>query len=264
MRLNAGFGPFFPACCVICGRIPAPDLDMCPSCLGHLTSRIQFDGRNISILCPGCGADHPGGCAICDDKLSQYARIICPYRYTFPLNRMIQALKYGHDRVMGRVLGELLAYGLRQEESREARGRYAVSSSEGAVTSPGISPDISSGTSPDIVIPVPLHANRLAQRGFNHAADIARFAARRLNLPWSDELAERIEDTGSLAGLSRAEREHRIRGAFAISDRVADQHIVIVDDVLTTGATSGELARELYDTGAATVELWVVARTPID
>ena len=109
-----------------------------------------------------------------------------------------------------------------------------------------------------------MHAARLAQRGFNHAADIARFAASRLNLPWSDELAERIEDTGSLAGLSRAEREHRIRGAFAVSDRVADQHIVIVDDVLTTGATSGELARELYDTGAATVELWVVARTPID
>ena len=135
MRLNAGFGPFFPACCVICGRIPAPDLDMCPSCLGHLTSRIQFDGRNISILCPGCGADHPGGCAICDDKLSQYARVICPYRYTFPLNRMIQALKYGHDRVMGRVLGELLAFGLPQEVSREARGGYAVSCSEGAVKS---------------------------------------------------------------------------------------------------------------------------------
>ena len=256
MRLNAGFGPFFPACCVICGRIPAPDLDMCPSCLGHLASRIQFDGRNISILCPGCGADHPGGCAICDDKLSQYARVICPYRYTFPLNRMIQALKYGHDRVMGRVLGELLAYGLYQEESREGKDGCAASSGEGAVKSPD--------TSPDIVIPVPLHASRLAQRGFNHAADIARFAAGRLNLPWSEELAERIEDTGSLAGLSRAEREHRIRGAFAVSDRIADQHIVIVDDVLTTGATSGELARELYDTGAATVELWVVARTPID
>ena len=256
MRLNAGFGPFFPACCVICGRNPALELDMCPSCLGHLASRIQFDGRNFMFLCPGCGSDHPGGCPACDDKSSQYARIVCPYRYTFPLNRMIQVLKYGHDRVMGRVLGELLAYGLYQEDSRQGKDGCAASSGEGAVKSPD--------TSPDIVIPVPLHASRLAQRGFNHAADIARFAAGRLNLPWSEELAERIEDTGSLAGLSRAEREHRIRGAFAVSDRIADQHIVIVDDVLTTGATSGELARELYDTGAATVELWVVARTPID
>ncbi len=249
MRINAGFGPFFPACCVICGRKPAPEFDLCPSCHGHLVSRIQFDGPDFTVLCPHCGSEHQGHCANCDDNLSQYARIICPYRYTFPLNRMIQALKYGHDRVMGRVLGELLACGL----SREEGARMAIAA-----------PKEQPVASPDVVIPVPLHANRLAQRGFNHAADIARFAAGRLNLPWSSDLAERLEDTGSLAGLSRAEREQRIRGVFAVSDQIADQHIVIVDDVLTTGATSGELARELYDTGAASVELWVVARTPVD
>lgn len=252
MRFNAGFDPFFPACCVICHRKAAAELDLCLDCLGHLESRLQIDGPAIAALCPRCGAENQGDrCAACGDKLSQYARIICPFRYTFPLNRMIHAMKYGHDRVMGRVLGELLAYGLRREESIQA-GIPAVHGC--GATADG----------PDIVIPVPMHVSRLAARGFNHAADIARFAARRLNLPWSNDLAERIEDTGSLAGLSRAEREHRIRGVFSVSEKIADRRIVIVDDVLTTGATSGELARELYDTGAASVELWVVARTPID
>ncbi len=238
MRFNAGFGPIFPACCVICYGQPVFGLDMCSSCLGHLTPRVSKNVFGVSALCPNCGTEHRGdNCSSCAGNLPLFARIVCPYRFVFPLDRMIHSLKYGRNRTMGRVLGELLAYGLAREPSADMK--------------------------PTVVIPVPLHANRQATRGFNHAADIARFASRRLHLPFSEGLARRVEDTESLAGLSRPERELLIRGAFSVSDAVADQRIAIVDDVMTSGATSGELARELYDTGAASVELWVVARTPL-
>jgi len=250
MQFNAGIGPVFPARCVICSRQPASELDLCASCLGHLAPRVRLDKLGQSALCRRCGAElREAGCRTCAEKLPLYAHIACPYRYAFPLDRMIHSLKYGHDRVMGRVLGELLAFGLglAGEKNKKTAGSEVKLRGE-----------------PEIVIPVPLHATRQASRGFNHAADIARFAAKRLQLPYSDRLSRRIEDTGSLAGLSRAEREQRIRGAFQVSETLADKRVVIVDDVMTTGATSGELARELYDTGAASVELWVVARTPAD
>ena len=116
---------------------------------------------------------------------------------------------------------------------------------------------------PDCIVPVPMHRSRLRQRGFNQAAELAHWCARELDLMSLPDSAARIADTGSLASLSRAERQLCIRGAFSVDANLADQHVAIVDDVLTTGATSGELARELYDTGVAEVSLWVIARTPL-
>jgi ComF family protein len=156
-----------------------------------------------------------------------------PFRYAWPVDCLIHQLKYRKQGNHARVLGVLLA-------------RMAADSS----------PRL-----PDILLPVPMHSARLRERGFNHAADIARWCGSELHVEVRASWASRILDTGALAGLSRAEREHRIRGAFAVSERVAGLRIAIVDDVLTTGATASELARELYDTGAAEVELWVIART---
>ncbi|MEE9321311.1 MAG: hypothetical protein V3U76_12755 [Granulosicoccus sp.] len=145
-------------------------------------------------------------------------------------------MKYQDQRELSRVLGGVLA----AEVMRDLRGRIDL---------------------PDIILPVPMYSTRLTERGFNQAADIARWCARELRLPCKARWAKRATDTGSLAGLSRVERQLRIRGAFNVHTAVADQHIAIVDDVLTTGATSGELTRELLDSGAASVQLWVLART---
>jgi predicted amidophosphoribosyltransferase len=117
---------------------------------------------------------------------------------------------------------------------------------------------------PDIVVPVPDHAERRRQRGFNPAADIARSAAARLDLPFSPRSARRVLDSGPLANKSRAERALAIGGAFRVDDGLHGQHVALVDDVLTSGATSRELARECLDAGAASVELWVLARTSSD
>ena len=109
---------------------------------------------------------------------------------------------------------------------------------------------------PDCLLAVPTHPTRLAARGFDHGADLARWTGRAAGVPGALDAARRIEDTGSLAELSRAERSVRIRGAFRVSEAVHGRRVALVDDVLTTGATAGELARECHDTGAASVELW--------
>jgi len=114
---------------------------------------------------------------------------------------------------------------------------------------------------PEILLPMPLHPDRLQQRGFNQARDIAMWCGKRLDLPVPASQVSRIVDTGSLAGLNRQERRLRILGAFRACDALAGRRVAIVDDVLTTGASARELAREIYDSGAESVELWVLART---
>lgn len=243
--------------CVLCNRPSHQNLDICTACDKWLAPRIsQRNGTVLSYLCVMCGSEQVqhGHNTPTDDKIltknsagnfycclscqgidGVFQRIVAPYRYEFPLDHIIGRMKYGQRRVFGRVLGGLLATAIKPLESL-----------------------------PEVIIPVPLHASRQAERGYNQAADIARWCAVELNLQYKPWLVTRAFDTGSLAGLSKAARQLRILGAFSASPAVNGCRIAIVDDVMTTGATARELARELYDTGALSVELWVLARTSND
>ena len=227
--------------CVICARAGQHSLDLCDDCGSLLQQCLHTDASGyVSHLCLTCGEELAGAgvepCDECSGRSSAFTRIVAPYRYAFPLDRLLHSQKYGDKRVLGRIFGVLLATSVR------------------AVTQAGMA-------LPSQLIPVPLHADRRQIRGYNQSADIARWCARELGLQSSSQAVSRLVDTGSLAGLSRAERQYQILGAFQADDSVAGQHLAIVDDVLTTGSTARELARELYDTGAASVELWVLART---
>jgi ComF family protein len=110
----------------------------------------------------------------------------------------------------------------------------------------------------DHVIPVPLSATRLRERGYNHAAEIARhLVPRKLDL----SLCERSRDTPPQMELPFAERRRNVRGAFRCTRTLAGACIAVVDDVMTTGATLDEVAKALKAAGAARVVNWVVART---
>jgi len=227
--------------CVICARSGPHSLDLCDDCESLLQHCLHTDASGyVSHLCLTCGEELPGaGVELCDNCSrcnSAFTRIVAPYRYAFPLDRLLHSQKYGDKRVLGRIFGVLLATSVR------------------AMTEAGMA-------LPCRLIPVPLHADRRKMRGYNQSADIARWCAHELGLQSSSQAVSRVFDTGSLAGLSRVERQYRILGAFRAHDSVAGQHLAIIDDVLTTGSTARELARELYDTGAASVELWVLART---
>lgn len=118
------------------------------------------------------------------------------------------------------------------------------------------------GTSHGIVIPVPLHRSRLRERGYNQAALLARGLGRRLRIPVACRVLRRIRPTPSQTRLSAARRIANVRGAFAASPSpsIRRRQVLLVDDVMTTGATVSECARCLLKAGAASVDVATVAR----
>ena len=112
-----------------------------------------------------------------------------------------------------------------------------------------------------MVAPVPMHWVRRLGRGWNHSSGLARRVARRLKLPMDDELV-RTRNTPPQVGLPASQRAGNVRGAFAVPrpKEVAGANVLLVDDVMTTGATANEAARTLRRAGAERVIVAVVAR----
>ncbi len=113
-----------------------------------------------------------------------------------------------------------------------------------------------------VLVPVPLHPRRCRERGFNQSELLASALARRSSLPIAPRALVRRRDTPTQTGLSAAQRRDNVRGAFAIRERakVAGRIVVLVDDVLTTGATARECAAALLGAGARSVRVLTVAR----
>jgi ComF family protein len=192
--------------------------------------------------CIGCAQVVPLGverCGACLLHPLPFAHTIAAVDYAYPWNGLVTGLKFHALSALALPMAELLAARVR------AAGRERVAS---------------------LLVPVPLGRERLVERGMNQAWELARRVARRLQRDAEPFVLRRRVETPHLADLPRAERERAIRGAFELSPgasaRVAGAHVAIVDDVMTTGATSAEAAQVLLDAGAAAVDLWVFARTP--
>jgi ComF family protein len=156
--------------------------------------------------------------------------------YEYPVDRLITRAKFQSRAECARALGEMLSVYLR---AARIGGGLAL---------------------PDALLPVPLHRDRQAQRGFNQAAEIARPVSRALHLPVLRGCT-RIVNTIEQTTLTGAARRANIRGAFRVTADLRGARIAIVDDVLTTGSTATELATRLRAAGAASVEVWAVARS---
>jgi ComF family protein len=115
---------------------------------------------------------------------------------------------------------------------------------------------------PEVLVPVPLHPSRLAERGYNQALEIARVTGRLLGLGVAPHCCRRVTATPPQVGLDEAARRRNLRGAFAADRPLPWTHVAIVDDVVTTASTVTELTRVLQRAGAGVVEVWAVARTP--
>ncbi|MEN9879447.1 MAG: hypothetical protein RIQ55_93 [Pseudomonadota bacterium] len=114
---------------------------------------------------------------------------------------------------------------------------------------------------PDLIVPMPLHPNRLRTRGFNQAAEIARHLAKELGIPCAFDALIRVHDTPPQAGLPRDERWRNLVGAFACPSPLTANRVLLVDDVLTTGASLSACAEVLRSAGVSRVDVAVVART---
>ena len=113
---------------------------------------------------------------------------------------------------------------------------------------------------PDTIIPVPLHPRRLSERGFNQAHELARPLSKGLNVKLCSNTVERFRDRPPQIALSRKQRLINTRGAFRLREDLSKNHVLIIDDVITTGATVNELARLLKCKGVKRVDILTLAR----
>lgn len=184
--------------------------------------------------CPRCALPSPRGerCGRCLAHPPAFDRTVAALSYAFPADALVHALKFRHELALAPLLGGIL-------------GR-AIAASE--------NPPV------HCIAPVPLSRDRMRERGFNQAFEIARAFSRRA--PLEPDLLERPRATHAQFDLPWSERQRNVRGAFRVAHPVAGLNVAVVDDVMTTGATLEEVARTLKAAGAATVVNWVVARTP--
>ncbi|HXF45088.1 MAG TPA: ComF family protein [Burkholderiaceae bacterium] len=215
--------------CLLCGTQPGAPV-VCTECGADFLSPAR-------PRCACCAARLPEPAPACGRCLREAPHFDATFTladYAPPMDGVIVALKFGHRLELAAALGALLA--------QWARAALDLDDA--------------------LIAPVPLAFERQAERGFNQALEIARVAARDLGLPLATGALTRVKHAPPQEALGLAERRRNVRGAFAASDAVAGRRVIVVDDVMTSGATLDEIARVLKAAGAARVTNLVVARTP--
>ncbi len=217
----------FPSRCRLCLAPGEENTALCAACREDLPWLSHACARCAQLLPPQ--ATH-GVCPVCATRPPPLDRCRALFSYQPPIDRWIHALKFGHDLALARLFGQLLL-----ERTPKA--------TDGA----------------SHLLAVPLHPRRLRQRGFNQAFEICR-PLLRSGWPASRCGCYRRRHTAAQSGLPAGQRHGNLCGAFALRDKLEGERIVLIDDVMTTGATLNELARTLKAAGAARVEAYVIAR----
>lgn len=226
----------WPSRCLACEAPGLEGLDLCAECAAALPWN--------RCACPACALPLPQG-GVCGDCLRREAALArrgrapalssvhAAFVYAAPLDRLLPRFKFHRDLAAGALLSQLMT---------EA---------------------VASLPRPDVVIPVPLHRSRLRRRGYDQALELARPLARSLDLPLRVDLLRRVRSTAAQSELSAPARRRNLKAAFAVTTGVAlPAHVVLVDDVMTTGATLHAAAEALKRAGVQRVEAWVCARVP--
>lgn len=216
----------WPRLCFVCGEEAGLEI-LCEACEAELP-RLQGG------VCPVCGLPSPHGetCGACLRRAPNFDATLALFAYAGPVREMVLAIKHGRGFGIAPWLGRLMAFKLRE-----------------------------SGIEAELILPMPLHKTRLRQRGFNQAVELARPIRSETGWAFERELVIRDIDTPCLEGLRRKERQRAVRGAFRCVKPLSGQHVLVVDDVMTSGATLDELAACLKQQGAARVSNLVIART---
>ncbi len=220
---SAGLAAVLPQSCLVCGA-SAGNRRVCLACISELVP-VPFPA------CPICAEPSPRGeaCGRCLVRRPYYDSSRAAFAYAFPLREIIHAFKFRADFAAGRFLAEALS----------AAGE---------------------GVEADCVVPVPLHRSRLAERGFNQAVLLAQDVARRLGIRLFQDAVVKDREVPPQAGLDLVQRRRNLAGAYRARHRFDGLQVLVVDDVMTSGATLDELAMTLKSCGAVSVQNLVVAR----
>jgi Predicted amidophosphoribosyltransferases len=205
-------------------------------------------GMAGAALCEACARDWPrlpenrcsycalplqanGDCPVCSVEAPQYDHVYTPFVYAEPLNAAILAWKFHQRLDWTRALATTWADGW---------GGQAPSH-------------------PECLLPVPLHPKRLRERGYNQALLLARHWGKRWHIPVKPGVLRRCRNTRHQTGLSAAARRENLDSAFTLHGKLP-AHVAIVDDVMTTGTTAGQIAELLKNVGVQRIDVWVLAR----
>ncbi|MES2018740.1 MAG: ComF family protein [Pseudomonadota bacterium] len=231
-------GALLPSSCALCGMCCAGAV--CQPCEHQFLA--PRGPRCLRCANPLAAADARGQCGVCQAQQPAFDATIAAADYSSPLDQLVLQLKFGGALALAPWFGQVLMTAV-----------TAVTARDGFEL-------------PNVLCPVPLGPNRLVERGFNQALEIARPLSRLLGVPLKPALAIRAKDTAAQSGVTPAQRKKNIRHAFIIAPdalaMVRGQHIGLVDDVMTSGATLNELAAMFKRFGAARVSNFVFARTP--
>ena len=232
--LEAAVSLLYPPVCTICGgNVRAGDY-LCNQCEAKVV-------RIVAPFCQKCSEPFEGSitseftCANCAHRTIHFDAAVSAYRGRGIVREIIHEFKYGRQIHLRRLVARWLHAALDDERLNGRRF--------------------------DIIMPVPLHATRLRERGFNQASLIAELLSARASIP-SKEVLERIRYTTTQTALDRSERMENLHNAFRLRKNadVRGLRVLLIDDVLTTGSTLSECARVLKRAGALSVHAATAAR----
>lgn len=191
--------------------------------------------NNRKDICHKCGL--PMDKHVCETLKPAWEKMLYVTDYQKPLNQLVQRLKFSREYYLAGSLARLLLL------------KWFDAYQSGLLTKP------------DRIISVPLHPLRFWWRGFNQSELIAKPIARWLNCEYSHNTLIRQRYTPHQSNLDAKARERNLKNAFRVKGNITGQHIVLIDDVITTGSTVQEISELLLESGAATIQVWAVCRT---
>lgn len=221
---NYSFLRWLPLLCPACLQSSGQGL-LCPVCASYLS--------RINEPCPLCGEPDCNDqvCGKCQKRPPLWQSAHLPWHFSGLTRFLIHDLKYNHNLAAGRALvTEWLAEFTPQQK-------------------------------PDAIIAVPMHHRRKHQKGFNQAEWLASRISKQLQIPLWNGLIRQYQ-TVTLEGLNKKDRRKALANAFAVNSP-PPKHVAIVDDVYTSGATVTEISRTLKRAGCRQIDVWALARTPL-
>ena len=235
------FSKLFPSRCIICRQTVNQaavnaGIELCVQCYDGLTANSHCCFRCALPLSDEISEQVL--CGRCISKLPYFDYVHSLFRYEDAVISLVHQLKFSEKITFSRTLGEMLLSRL-QAEMPMLEDR------------------------PDCLLPVPLYKSRMRQRGYNQSIEIARIMAKNLQIPIVYDAVLRRRSTESQTGLNAKQRQKNIRGAFEIVQQIKFKHVLIIDDVVTTGSTVNELAKLLKKNSVERVGVLSIARAPV-
>ncbi|CEG57712.1 ComF family protein [Legionella fallonii] len=216
-----------PSICTLCNQFHKSSLAVCSYCAKYI--------KPLGLACRSCAYPLPDEgymlCGQCIKKPPAFNNALIHYIFEEPLRSLLHQFKYHNGLYLTSFLGQLMLHSIQKQP-----------------------------IAAQCLIPVPMHPQRLKQRGFNQAVVLAKFLSRKLNLPYDPVSCQKIINTQPQASLDSEQRKKNLRKAFRVHP-LPYQHVVLIDDLLTTGSTANELARAIKKTGVKQVDVWCCART---